>query len=202
MMRACVFGSAHGLRRRFLRLDSALCLSLSALVFNAAVGPPALKFLPVCLCVYVCVVVFFFFHGGDGWRREPDVLQAGRTPIWNCVLCPGGFRGCGSCLTMIPDPVCKCCVFFLSRCAATLSVSMALGKLGSGASGATPPLHQRPIVVSGDTHIHKHAHSQEPNVHLHFKYCHLSNFAKMAGILNLTQVLTAPKLQLESNCSM
>lgn len=59
MMRACVFGSAHGLRRRFLRLDSALCLSLSPLVFNAAVGPPALKFLPVCLCVYVCVVVIF-----------------------------------------------------------------------------------------------------------------------------------------------
>lgn len=59
MMGACVFGSAHGLRRRFLRLDLALCLSLSPLVFNAAVGPPAFKFLPVCLCVCVCVVFFF-----------------------------------------------------------------------------------------------------------------------------------------------
>lgn len=90
MMRACVFGSAHGLRRRFLRLDSALCLSLSPLVFNAAVGPPALKFLPVCLCVCMCALLLFF-HGGDGRRREPDVLQAGRTQIWNRVLCPGGF---------------------------------------------------------------------------------------------------------------
>lgn len=91
MMRTHVFGSVHGLRRRFRRLDSALCLSLSPLVFNAVVGPPALKFLPLCLCVLL--FCFDFSHGGDGRRREPDVLQAGRTQIWNCVLCPGRFGG-------------------------------------------------------------------------------------------------------------
>lgn len=117
MMRACVFGSAHGLRRRFRRLDSALCLSLSPLVFNAAVGPPALKFLPVCLCVLFC---FIFFHGGDGRRREPDVLQAGWAQIWNRVLCPGWFGGGRSHPALFPDPVFRLFVCVCSSCVGAL----------------------------------------------------------------------------------
>lgn len=190
MMRACVFGSAHGLRRRFLRLHSALCLSLSPLVFNAAVGPPALKFLPVCLCVFVCVVVFFPWRWWttSGTRRPAGWPDSDLGP---CTLSRWVSRLRCRCPTVIPNPVCKRCVFsFWSRCAATPWASTALAKLGSGASGATPPLRRRPTMVSSDTRMHKHTRCQGPNLQFRLWSCHLSNFAKkkkkMAGIFNLS----------------
>lgn len=43
MLCACMFRSVHGLRSQCLHPDSALCFSLSPLVFNTAVRPPVLN---------------------------------------------------------------------------------------------------------------------------------------------------------------
>lgn len=148
MMRTHVFGSVHGLRRRFRRP----CLGLSPLVFNAAVGPPVLKFLNLCLCV----VVFYCFFPWRWWTTSGTRHPAG-WPDSDLEL------STLSRLVWIPPitwdivsqpPVYRCCVS--RRCAATPWGSTALAKLGSGASGATPLLRQRPTVVSSDANTQTH----------------------------------------------
>lgn len=124
----------------------------------------------VSACVFVCCF-FFFIHGGDGRRREPDILQAGRTQIWNRLLCPGWFwrlrirlcvRAPFPTLSMIKG----CVFFFCLRYAVTPWVSTALAKPESGASGATPRLRRRPTVVSRDTRTSTRNRDQKSAVSL------------------------------------
>lgn len=154
MMHACVFGPVHGLRRRFRRLDSALCLSLSPLVFNAAVGPPVLKFLPVCLCVLFC---FFSMEVMDDVGNQTSCrlaglrsgtvyfVQVGLEPADHVQLCF---------LTPSTD-VCACVFFF---CVGTLQPRGYLRLSQSWDLERVEPPHRCVNAPQwwAATHMHKH----------------------------------------------
>lgn len=98
---------------------------------------------------HLCLCGFFFMQVMDDVGNQTSCRLAGLRPgtVYFVQVCPGVVVS-GNVLERVRFFLCVHDVIVFCRFAVTLWVSTALGKLGSGASGAILPLHPHPTVVS------------------------------------------------------